>query len=287
MQWQARGVSLDELVTQIKAIQPEVYGYYVQATKEKEEWWLRRKLYSVLVDKIEPLLAEKITQEKGAKPSIELTESRVFSITGVNEHGKAITKVFYGIPRDLDIAVESKFGQQRLQALRYNHPELTSLQALLHDRLISKQVDFMPVLREAVASLAAAMQWGAAGIGIDDAVAKVREIAPDIYKLYQRAAYNYSEEGLRTDLSMALAKVFISLEPLKFEPTFMLTVLSDTPTKQTTKYFLGEHPATKFTNILPELVGKLDESRVTAAGITKVILGDYYDLKPLSCITNF
>ena len=280
MEWQAEGVSMDELVAQIKTARPKVYDYYVQATKEKEEWWLRHELYNVLAAKIEPLLAEKITKEKGAKPSIWTTEARVFAVTGVNKHGNTETKVFYGMPHDLDIVVESKFGQQRLQMWGYDDPEITPLQALLHDRLISKQVNFMPVLREAVSSLAAEMQWGTAGVSMDDVVAKVKQLAPDVYSLYRRAAHNNSEEGLRTDLVKALAKVFLALDPLKVERTFTLAVLSDAPEKQLTKYFLGKHPASRLAKILPELVDKLDASRVTAAGITKVMLGDYYDLKP-------
>lgn len=228
------------------------------------------------------MLAAKIAADKEITPSMWLTEARVFSITGVNKEGNINTKVFYGLPSDLNITVESKFGQQNLQKWHDDHPELTNLQALLHDRLISRQVNFIPVLREVAASLAPAMQLGTAGVSLDDAVAKVKEIAPDVYALYRRAAYNNSAEGLRVDLSIALAIVPTDIEPITFAPTFTLAIPDDTPAKQTTKYFL--HSTTQLSNLLPELVSKLDSSRTTAAGIAKVILGDSYD-HPTSAVS--
>ena len=278
MQWQTKGISMDELIAQIKHAQPDVYDYYVQATREKEEWWLHRQLYRVLADTIEPLLTAKIKDDKATTPSTWLTEARVFSITATNKEGNPITKVFYGLPSDLEITVASKFGQQQLQRQHDKHPELTALQALLHDSLISRQVNLIPVLREAASSLASAMQLEMAGVSLDDAVAKVKEIAPDVYALYRRAAYDSSEEGLRLDLSTALAVIPSDTEPLAFEPTFTLTIPDTTPAQHTTKYFL--HATAQLSNLLPELVSKLDRSRTTAAGIAKVILADYYDHPP-------
>ena len=265
MEWENGGLSMDEIIAGIIELHPDVYTLYVQAAHNKTDNGLRSQLGKELYEKIGsevfdlPIGVDGKSVRKyfrGKEPDLKAIIAKVIAIPKLRskmERGNAglsmdeIMAEVIKLRPDVhalyvqasdsktDHGLRSALGKLLDEKMR---GEVFSLRIYVDGKSVRKyfrgaEPELKAIIAEVIAipALRAKMEWGNEGLSMDEIMAEVIKLYPDVYALYVQAAHNETDHGLRSVLGKALDEEMGG-------DIFSLQI--DTDGKIVRKYFLGK-----------------------------------------------
>ena len=267
MQWGREGLSTDEIMAAIIELYPKVHTLYVQASDNKNDSGLRHVLGKALDKEMEGSVFSlsikadgKVVHKyfRGAKPDLQAIISTVIAdheLSAKMQWGSeglsmddiiaAVTKLYPNVHTLYVQASDNKNDSGLRMALG------KALDAEMEGSVFSLQIDadgknvhkyfrgakpdLQAIISTVIADpeLSAKMQWGREGLIMDEIMAAVIELYPEVHTLYVQASDNKNDSGLRTALGMALDEEMEG-------SVFSLRI--DADGKNVHKYFRGAKP---------------------------------------------
>ena len=267
MQWGSEGLITDEIMAAVKELYPKVRTLYVQASDNKNDSGLRQALGMALDEEMEgsvfslPIGADGKKVKKyfrGAKPDLQAIISTVITdpeLSAKMQWGReglimdeimaAVTELYPEVRTLYVQASANKKDSGLRQALGWAldaemEGSVFSLLIGADGKRVNKyfrgtKPDLQAIISTVTTDpeLSAKMQWGREGLSMDDIMAAVIKLYPEVRTLYVQASANKKDSGLRVALGMALdAEMEGSV--------FSLQIGADG--KGIHKYFLGTKP---------------------------------------------
>ncbi len=267
MQWDSEGLSTDEIMAAVIKLYPEVRTLYMQASTNKTEHGLRIALGKVLDKEMKgsvfslPIDADgKLVHKyfRGAKPDLQAIISTVIADPELSakmqwdSEGLSMDEIMAAVielyPEVHTLYVQSSTNKNERglrtalgKALdKEMEGSVFSLRIDADGKLVHKyfrgaKPDLQAIISTVIATpeLSAKMQWGREGLSMDEIMAAVRELYPEVRTLYVQASTNKNDSGLR----IALGRV---LDEEMEGSVFSLNIGADG--KNVYKYFLGTKP---------------------------------------------
>ena len=238
MQWGSEGLSTDEIMAAVTELYPEVHTLYVQASTNKKDHGLRTALGTALDKEMEgSVFSLKIEADgknvrkyfRGAKPDLqniistvitdpELSAKMQWGSEGLStdEIMAAVIKLYPEVHTLYVQASTNKKDHGLRTALRMalDKEMKGSVFSLIidadgkhvHKYFRGAKPDLQNIISTVIADpeLSAKMQWGSEGLSMDEIMAAVIKLYPEVHTLYVQASTNKTELGLRSALGMAL-----------------------------------------------------------------------------------
>ena len=241
MQWGSEGISTDEIMAAVTKLYPKVRTLYVQASTNKTEHGLRTALGKAMDEEMEGSVfslgigadGKKIRKYfLGTKPDLQAIISTVIADPelsakmqwdseglSMDEIMAAVIKLYPKV-RTLYVQASTNKNDSGLrQALgKVLDKEMKGSVFSLTINADGKDVrkyfrgarpDLQAIISTVIATpeLNAKMQWGREGLSMDEIMAVVTELYPEVHTLYVQASANKNDFGLRTALGKALGGV--------------------------------------------------------------------------------
>ena len=241
MQWDSEGLSTDEIMAAVTKLYPKVRTLYVQASTNKNDSGLRIALGRALDEEMEGSVfslgigadGKKIRKYfLGTKPDLQAIISTVITDPELNAKMQwgseglitddiiaAITELY---PKVHTLYVQASTNKTELgfhQSLgRALDEEMKGSVFSLRIKADGKNVnkyfrgarpDLQDIISTVIATpeLNAKMQWSSEGLIMDEIIAAITKLYPDVHTLYVQASTNKKDSGLRSALGMALDEV--------------------------------------------------------------------------------
>ena len=236
-EWEHGGLSMDEILTKIKELRPDVYTLYVRASDNGTEHGLRILLGQILERELEDevfslriKVGGKTTRNYfwGEEPDISALVDKLIYIPEfrskmqpqngglsmdeiVDRVGKLYSDVYtlyvqasdngtdYGFRTVLGAVMEKKLGDRAFSL------QVNTNGKIVQNYFWGEKPDLPALVAEVISSpkLSNKFEWEHGGLSMDEIVAKIKELHPYVYTLYVRD----SDHGLRTTLGMTLGRM--------------------------------------------------------------------------------
>ena len=238
MQWGSEGLSLDEIMAAVTELYPEVRTLYVQASTNKTEHGLRNALGKALDEEMEGSVFSLLIGAdgknvrkyfRGARPDLQDIISTVianheFSAKmqlgseglSLDEIMAAVTELYPEV-RTLYVQAstnKTEHGLRNALGKALDEEMEGSVFSLLigaDGKNVRKyfrgaRPDLQDIISTVIANpeFSAKMQWGSEGLSMDEIMAAVTELYPEVHTLYVQASASKTELGLRSTLGRAL-----------------------------------------------------------------------------------
>ena len=238
MQWGSEGLSTDEIMAAVIKLYREVHTLYVQASTNKNDYGLRVALGRALDAEMEGSVFSLIIDAdgkdvrkyfRGAKPDLQAIISTVIAGSelsakmqwgseglSTDEIIAAVTELYREVHTLYVQASANKNDYGLRQALGDAlDKEMKGSVFSLHIGADGKNVnkyfrgakpDLQDIISTVIADpeLNAKMQWGSEGLSMDEIMAAITKLYPEVHTLYVQASTNKKDHGLRTALGKAL-----------------------------------------------------------------------------------
>ena len=238
MQWGSEGLSTDEIMTAVRELYPEVRTLYVQASTNKTELGLRSALGTVLDEEMEGSVFSLIIKTDGKrarkyflgeKPDLqdiistvianpELSTKMQWGSEGLimDEIMTAIIKLYPEVhtlyvqasANKTELGLRSTLGRALDEEMEGSvfSSIINADGKIVRKYFLGEKPDLQDIISTVIANpeFSAKMQWGSEGLSMDEIMAAVTELYPEVRTLYVQASANKTELGLRSALGRAL-----------------------------------------------------------------------------------
>ena len=238
MQWGSEGLIMDEIMAAVIKLYPEVRTLYVQASINKTEHGLRSALGQALDEEMEGSVFRldinadgKVVHKyfHGAKPDFQAIISTVIADPELSakmqwgSEGLSTDEIMAAV---IKLYPEVRTLYVQASTNKKDHGLRVALGQALDEEMegsvfswninadgknVSKyfrgaRPELQAIISTVIADpeLSAKMQWGSEGLIMDEIMAAVRELYPEVRTLYVQASSNKTEHGLRIALGKAL-----------------------------------------------------------------------------------
>ena len=238
MQWGSEGLSMDEIMAAVIKLYPEVRTLYVQASSSKTEHGLRLALGMALDEEMEgSVFSLNINADgkhvykyfRGARPDLQAIISTVIADPELSakmqwgSEGLSTDEIMAAV---IKLYPEVRTLYVQASTNKKDHGLRVALGQALDEEMegsvfswdigadgkkvrkyfLGEKPDFQDIISTVIAApeLSAKMQWGSEGLSLDEIMAAVIKLYPEVRTLYVQASTNKNELGLRSALGQAL-----------------------------------------------------------------------------------